>query len=552
MEALKRLLPRVAVWRGCLAVNRRNRSSLAVILAVGWLCLGAATNPRVHLAGPFVASTTVRCWGSPLGSPDSEPTDVLLKVGVGATHACGIRFDNSVVCWGYTLYGAENPPAGSFKEIASGQWHTCGIKTDGGVACWGQITNVPTQGAYSKITSAYQFSCAIAEDGGLHCWGVSSYGATVPPAGKFTDVDARSEFACGVRTDGSVVCWGRNVGGVLSIPVPPGPFAQVAVGTGHVCALRSSGQVVCWGAMNSPEDAAFVQISSGGTHACGILTDGSLQCWGGNYYGESDPPVGKFSALDSGAYVNCALTLCGDGVLDEGEDCDDGNVLDGDGCDSNCIAEMCGNGKVQAGEECDDGNTADGDGCSRRCEIQRLCGDATDDGKILASDALRTLQRAVGQDVDCPDWICDINDDARVTAGDALGLLKASVGLPVALHCGDPTALVLRLVTPTVLGSLQVDVDYTGVAGDLPGEGAGVHCEGLIPGASYAFNDKPAKVLSMCVLALDGFSGPRSVARCEFTPTANVEPEDFVVTVLDATSPSGQPVAGVQVRALPY
>ena len=30
---------------------------------------------------------------------------------------------------------------------------------------------------------------------------------------------------------------------------------------------------------------------------------------------------------------------CGDGILDSGEECDDGNTVDGDGCDANCAME---------------------------------------------------------------------------------------------------------------------------------------------------------------------------------------------------------------------
>ena len=62
--------------------------------------------------------------------------------------------------------------------------------------------------------------------------------------------------------------------------------------------------------------------------------------------------------------------FCGDGTLDPAETCDDGNQVEGDGCDSNCTLTGCGNGIVTAGEECDDGNTVNGDGCSSSCENQ--------------------------------------------------------------------------------------------------------------------------------------------------------------------------------------
>jgi len=33
------------------------------------------------------------------------------------------------------------------------------------------------------------------------------------------------------------------------------------------------------------------------------------------------------------------LAICGDGVRDIGEECDDGNVLSGDGCSTTCTVE---------------------------------------------------------------------------------------------------------------------------------------------------------------------------------------------------------------------
>ena len=54
---------------------------------------------------------------------------------------------------------------------------------------------------------------------------------------------------------------------------------------------------------------------------------------------------------------------------DSGEECDDNNAVDGDGCDSNCTNTGCGNGITTGSEACDDGNTSDGDGCENDCTI---------------------------------------------------------------------------------------------------------------------------------------------------------------------------------------
>src|SRR5690349_18615383 len=60
----------------------------------------------------------------------------------------------------------------------------------------------------------------------------------------------------------------------------------------------------------------------------------------------------------------CIVTTCGDGVVDEREVCDDGNVVSGDGCRADCAkTEMCGDAIVDANEPCDDGNANPADGC---------------------------------------------------------------------------------------------------------------------------------------------------------------------------------------------
>src|SRR5262249_37016831 len=78
--------------------------------------------------------------------------------------------------------------------------------------------------------------------------------------------------------------------------------------------------------------------------------------------------------------------VCGDGAVNNGEQCDDGNAFGGDGCDANCQIEQgwtcptpgqpyqplhyCGDGVVDPGEACDDKNAIPGDGCSGLCQIE--------------------------------------------------------------------------------------------------------------------------------------------------------------------------------------
>src|SRR5262249_53149119 len=86
--------------------------------------------------------------------------------------------------------------------------------------------------------------------------------------------------------------------------------------------------------------------------------------------------------VSAGADGIAQSTVCGNGVADADEngiagdaECEDGNQTDGDGCSAICQAEsICGNGILQAGEQCDDGNLDPGDGCNERCR-KEFCGD---------------------------------------------------------------------------------------------------------------------------------------------------------------------------------
>ena len=89
-------------------------------------------------------------------------------------------------------------------------------------------------------------------------------------------------------------------------------------------------------------------------------------------------------------------SVCGNGLKESGEECDDGNNINNDGCSSDCqleIIPLCGDSIVQNDETCDDGNTANNDGCSAFCKIE-LCGDGIiqtgemcDDGNQVPNDS---------------------------------------------------------------------------------------------------------------------------------------------------------------------
>jgi cysteine-rich repeat protein len=64
---------------------------------------------------------------------------------------------------------------------------------------------------------------------------------------------------------------------------------------------------------------------------------------------------------------------CGNGVLEQLEDCDDGLANSDeapDACRSDCSLPACGDAVVDAGEACDDGALWGGDGCSPTCRVE--------------------------------------------------------------------------------------------------------------------------------------------------------------------------------------
>ncbi len=141
--------------------------------------------------------------------------------------------------------------------------------------------------------------------------------------------------------------------------------------------------------------------------------------------------------------MNCQSPSCGDGTMDEGEGCDDGNEIDtdacrndctsafcGDGilrtdladgdegfeqcdqgeansddesnvCRMNCQSPSCGDGTMDEGEACDDGNQIQTDDCLSNCVVAS-CGDdvvragveACDDGNRVDQDACRNTCQA--------------------------------------------------------------------------------------------------------------------------------------------------------------
>jgi MYXO-CTERM domain-containing protein len=147
------------------------------------------------------------------------------------------------------------------------------------------------------------------------------------------------------------------------------------------------------------------------------------------------------AAIDDFGVYYCAFGVCGDGVVDVGQACDDGNTTNGDGCDNNCTVTACNNGILTAGEICDDGNAANGDGCDVNCTLS-ACGngakaptEACDDGNLVNGD---------GCDANCSFTACgngiltgaEVCDDGNVADADGCDSNCTPTGCPNGVKTG--------------------------------------------------------------------------------------------------------------------
>ncbi|MFH2010871.1 MAG: hypothetical protein ABI333_30000 [bacterium] len=137
-----------------------------------------------------------------------------------------------------------------------------------------------------------------------------------------------------------------------------------------------------------------VNNDNANTNTTGVCGDGVL-----NVGEECDDPAGNSDTAPNGCRTDCRRAHCGDAVVDDGEICDDGNTEDGDDCRFDCGQDFtqCGNGTLDPGEACDLG-TGNSDQPNAECRTTcraRGCGDgvvddqlseACDDGNVASHD----------------------------------------------------------------------------------------------------------------------------------------------------------------------
>jgi len=291
----------------------------------------------------------------------------------------------------------------------------------------------------------------------------------------------------------------------------PDPFGSgVGLVSFHACVFR----------FNRLEVPVLLDLAFPSDPVCGnsILQEGE----------ECDDGAANSNTRPDACRLDCALPVCGDGTADPGndEECDDGDFEDLDGCNMSCGLETCGDGIVNdlPNEVCDDGNTNPNDRCTDICS-DAVCGDG-----VVCSDPACTSGPGGGPE------ICDQGED-----NSASGLCHAD--------CSGYTrscTLLLGVTNTVSLGAITYEVKYAAVGGgDFVGAGGAVQCTSLVSGGLVSFFDNETKRTVKESLIVDaGFQAPTNIARCNYvTNDAQLTAQDFTLTVIAASRPDFEPAS---------
>jgi len=179
----------------------------------------------------------------------------------------------------------------------------------------------------------------------------------------------------------------------------------------------------------------------------GMISTGTGGATGDGGVGADALPDARPPLLDAPVVIDAYLppVPCGNGMIDPGEECDDGNAVSGDGCSRICQVEacwacgtcgtnlpcvmtpICGDGVITPPEQCDDGNRTGDDGCSADCTVETgwqcdhagyrcypICGDrlivggeTCDDGNAISGDGCSDICVAEPTNARCGDGMIE-------------------------------------------------------------------------------------------------------------------------------------------------
>ncbi len=175
---------------------------------------------------------------------------------------------------------------------------------------------------------------------GTQTFSFDSAGGNTPapsnPASLGSALLVRGVGANGGRTeliDLDFTKWSANGGGYVYTDGTGarGGVTNVSIAAGSL-SIDASGSNWSWEPAGA-QDEVWVHFRIEEEWYCAQFTPGNSTV--------ANNTAGHFSASGAPAPVGCPAQVCGNGDLEFGEECDDGNLTDGDGCDVDCTIGTC-------------------------------------------------------------------------------------------------------------------------------------------------------------------------------------------------------------------
>ncbi|MEN0067313.1 MAG: integrin alpha [Myxococcota bacterium] len=156
---------------------------------------------------------------------------------------------------------------------------------------------------------------------------------------------------------------------------------------------------------------------------------------------------------------------CGDGVLDDGEDCDDGS--ESAACDLDCTFSDCGDAilNVTAGELCDDGGNSPT--CDDDCTVAE-CGDGF--ANPAAGEDCDDTEQTAACDADCTVVECG-DDTLNELAGEACDDGNGLGGDGCSALCTLPVGVAAAQADVDIELGISVQFESSSLSGDFNGDG---------------------------------------------------------------------------------
>jgi cysteine-rich repeat protein len=342
-----------------------------------------------------LSSGAVKCWGANYagqlgnGTTTNSSTPVSMSgisnaidVSVGGTNTCVVLQDGTIRCAGTGYTGvATIPDISNAIQVSVMTTSTCALLSGHTVKCWGEnsngtlgngsttSSNTPVgvtgiSNAVKLMHGGYSHMCALLDDTTAKCWGynhTSQVGdgtqtnRTTPvvfDAGLsgIVDIAGGQDATCVILSTGQLKCVGyiqeglgdgtsAYSGTIVTTLVSNAKNAAMS-SLKTACAVRNDGTVACWGINNGVFGDLSTNFTSSATPVEMILSD---TCGNGIIF-----PLTEQCDMSAANGTNglCSATCqslggCGNGYIDSGETCDDGNQIDTDSCPNTCIATGC-------------------------------------------------------------------------------------------------------------------------------------------------------------------------------------------------------------------